>query len=44
MKNLDHDPLYRDYILLIVYSYISASSISYQGILSTEHKGGGGNG
>jgi hypothetical protein len=31
MKNLDHNTLYRYYILLIVYSYILLRSILYLG-------------
>jgi hypothetical protein len=35
MKNLDHNVLYRDHILLIVYSYILVRSILSQAIIST---------
>ena len=36
MKKLDHNALYRHYILLIVYSYILVRSILSQAIISTE--------
>jgi hypothetical protein len=36
MQNLDHNALYRYYILLIVYSYILPRSIISQSSLSTE--------
>jgi hypothetical protein len=35
MKNLDHNALYRDHILLIVYSFILVRSILSQAIIST---------
>ena len=34
VKNLDHNVLYRDHILLIVYSYILVLSILSQAIIS----------
>ena len=33
MKKLDHNALYRHYILLIVYSYIPVCGILYQSLL-----------
>ena len=38
MKKLDHNALYRYYILLIVYSYILPCSILCQSLLSSEEK------
>ena len=35
VKNLYHNVLYRDHILLIVYSYILVRSILFQAIIST---------
>jgi hypothetical protein len=35
VKNLYHNVLYRDHILLIVYSYILVRSVLFQAIIST---------